>query len=135
MDLLDSAGLAAVCEIEDDEVLLNATARTHLQQAALSTDQAMAILECEGIVPLTADPGILVWERRSEQPSRAAIASLSRREREVSRWLERGKSARDIAAILGISPRTVEKHIQNVYAKYGVRSHTDFLHRSANEDA
>jgi DNA-binding CsgD family transcriptional regulator len=49
---------------------------------------------------------------------------LSAREREVMRWLAAGKTDRDIGAILGISPRTVHKHLQRIYARLGVETRT-----------
>jgi len=41
---------------------------------------------------------------------------------EVVLALERGLRNAEIAATLGISPQTVRKHLENVYAKLGVRS-------------
>ncbi len=49
---------------------------------------------------------------------------LTAREREVLRWLSGGKTDRDIACILGISPRTVHKHLQRMYEKLGVETRT-----------
>ena len=49
---------------------------------------------------------------------------LTAREREVLQWLSCGKTDRDIACILGISPRTVHKHLQRVYEKLGVETRT-----------
>jgi DNA-binding CsgD family transcriptional regulator len=49
---------------------------------------------------------------------------LSVREREVLQWLAAGKTDRDSAAILGISPRTVHKHVQRIYEKLGVETRT-----------
>ena len=37
-------------------------------------------------------------------------------------WLRRGKQSRDIADILGLSPRTVMKHLEQIYAKLGVEN-------------
>ena len=37
-------------------------------------------------------------------------------------WLSRGKANRDIADILGMSPRTVNKHLEHVYEKLGVEA-------------
>jgi DNA-binding CsgD family transcriptional regulator len=51
-------------------------------------------------------------------------AGLTERECEVLRWLSGGKTDRDIAAILGISPRTVHKHLQRIYEKLGVETRT-----------
>ena len=47
---------------------------------------------------------------------------LTLRESEVLLWIARGKSNRDIAEILGLSPRTVNKHLEQVYAKLGVEN-------------
>ncbi|MBV9946952.1 MAG: HD domain-containing protein, partial [Myxococcales bacterium] len=47
---------------------------------------------------------------------------LSDREIDVSRLLARGKSNKEIAALLGISPRTVQTHIANIFDKLGVHS-------------
>jgi DNA-binding response OmpR family regulator/DNA-binding CsgD family transcriptional regulator len=48
--------------------------------------------------------------------------SLTTREAEVLIWIARGKSNRDISDILGISPRTVNKHLEQVFAKLGVEN-------------
>jgi DNA-binding NarL/FixJ family response regulator len=48
--------------------------------------------------------------------------SLTPREAEVLAWLARGKSSRDIAEILNLSPRTVNKHLEQMYAKLGVEN-------------
>lgn len=49
---------------------------------------------------------------------------LTAREREVLRWVAAGKTDRDIASILAISPRTVHKHLQRIYDKLGVETRT-----------
>ena len=51
-------------------------------------------------------------------------ANLTPREREVLHWLAGGKTDRDIGDILGISPRTVHKHLQRIYEKLGVETRT-----------
>ncbi len=45
---------------------------------------------------------------------------LTQREAEVLLWIARGKSNRDVSDILGISPRTVNKHLEQVFLKLGV---------------
>jgi len=47
---------------------------------------------------------------------------LTAREAEVLIWLARGKSNRSISEILGISARTVDKHLEQIYAKLGVEN-------------
>jgi DNA-binding response OmpR family regulator len=49
---------------------------------------------------------------------------LTSREGEVLSWLAKGKTNRDIAQILGLSPRTVDKHLEQIYAKLGVENRT-----------
>jgi DNA-binding NarL/FixJ family response regulator len=47
---------------------------------------------------------------------------VTARESEVLLWIARGKSNRDIADILGMSPRTVNKHLEQIYVKLGVEN-------------
>jgi DNA-binding CsgD family transcriptional regulator len=49
-------------------------------------------------------------------------AGLTPREAEVMGLLARGSSNADLAAALGISSRTAEKHVQNAFAKLGASS-------------
>ena len=49
---------------------------------------------------------------------------LTRRESEVLLWLARGKSNRDIAQILNVSYRTIDKHLEQIYPKLGVEVRT-----------
>ncbi|SHL92181.1 response regulator [Bradyrhizobium lablabi] len=49
---------------------------------------------------------------------------LTTREGEVLQWLSKGKTNRDIAQILGLSPRTVDKHLEQIYSKLGVENRT-----------
>lgn len=58
---------------------------------------------------------------RDEQVLREHLA-LTLREAEVLLWVGRGKANRDIADILSISPRTVNKHLEQIYAKIGVEN-------------
>ncbi len=47
---------------------------------------------------------------------------LTTREAEVAAWLARGKSNPEIAIILGMKARTVEKHLEHIYVKLGVEN-------------
>lgn len=49
-------------------------------------------------------------------------AALTPRETEVLTWLARGKTNRDIAEILGMSHRTVNKHLEHIFEKLGVET-------------
>ena len=58
------------------------------------------------------------YARRHKAGSVASL--LTTREREVLDWVARGKTSREIAALLVLSPYTVRKHIENVLAKLEV---------------
>jgi DNA-binding CsgD family transcriptional regulator len=60
-------------------------------------------------------------------------AALSRRESEVLKLLASGRANSEIAAVLGISVHTIERHIANIFIKIGVRNRagaTAWAHRS-----
>lgn len=47
---------------------------------------------------------------------------LTEREAEVLLWISRGKANREISEILGISPRTVNKHLEQIFEKMGIEN-------------
>lgn len=55
---------------------------------------------------------------------RLAALGVTPRETEALRWLAAGKTDREIAALLGCSYRTVQKHLQRAYVKLGVETRT-----------
>lgn len=57
---------------------------------------------------------------RSDEEALRNALGLTFREAEVLLWLSRGKSNRDIAEILGLSPRTVNKHLEQMFLKLEV---------------
>jgi len=52
----------------------------------------------------------------------AALYGLTPRECDVLQWLAKGKTNRDIADILGMAPRTVNKHLEHIFVKLGVET-------------
>ena len=52
---------------------------------------------------------LAVRDADAQPCSRLATASLTPRETEVLSWIAKGKTNRDVAEILGMSPRTVNK--------------------------
>jgi len=75
-----------------------------------------------GAVGLGEHMLLLDVRRRGESSTRIAGAQLTPREAEVLSWLAKGKTNRDIGDILGMSPRTVNKHLEHVYEKLGVET-------------
>jgi DNA-binding CsgD family transcriptional regulator len=55
------------------------------------------------------------------------VNQLSNREQDVVKLLLQGKSNKLIASALGISERTVEFHLKNIYAKFQVRSRIELI--------
>lgn len=62
--------------------------------------------------PLPADPRKKLVEQYQ----------LTGRETDVLLWLAKGKTNRDIGEILGIAPRTVNKHLEHIFVKLGVET-------------
>ena len=60
--------------------------------------------------------------RNSAASARLRQVALTPRETEVLSWLAKGKTNRDIADILGMSHRTVNKHLEHVFEKLGVET-------------
>lgn len=59
---------------------------------------------------------------------------LTKRKREVFALLMQGAPTKMIAHQLGISPKTVEKHLTSIYRKYGVSSRVDLLVKWGDPD-
>ncbi len=89
--------------------------------AALGDGEAAALereAACETFRKLEAAPDLARLEGVPTEPAHG----LSARELEVLRLLARGKTNREIAAVLVISEHTVARHVQNIYANLRVGS-------------
>ena len=69
---------------------------------------------------------LLLDQRRTTTPSAQDLEclGLSRRQAEVLVWIAEGKTNGEIASILGMSERTVEKHVQHILQRLGVETRT-----------
>ncbi len=66
---------------------------------------------------------VLREESEAAQVERlVALLRLTQREAEVLNWVIKGKTNRDIGDILGMSPRTVNKHLEHVFEKLSVET-------------
>ena len=63
-------------------------------------------------------------DRPSETESLRQAVPVTEREAEVLLWIARGKTNREIGTILSLSPRTDNKHLEQVYRKLGVENRT-----------
>jgi DNA-binding NarL/FixJ family response regulator len=101
-------------------------------QASDAADVPATRLEIGGVkleVALIGRSGNDEWlfriSQSSEEAEERALArrhGLTLREAEVLLWISRGKPNREISEILGISPRTVNKHLEQVFEKMGVEN-------------
>lgn len=65
---------------------------------------------------------ILQQQRQELTELKEKISTLSAREQEITRLIMTGISSKEIANELDLSPRTVEAHRANVFAKLGINS-------------
>jgi DNA-binding NarL/FixJ family response regulator len=73
--------------------------------------------------------GVRAWRRGAigapESDRDDALRRLTDREREVARLVARGRSNREIADALLISPKTVERHVTNLLTKLDLRNRVE----------
>lgn len=81
-------------------------------RAELEYRAARAVFESLG-----AEPAIVQLDRLFDRSSAAPVTS---RELEVLRLVAAGQTNREIATTLGISQKTVERHLSNMFTKLGV---------------
>lgn len=77
---------------------------------------------------LTEQKEVLLKLEDGDKPAGPALLKqelgLTDRESEVLHWIANGKTNRDIAEILDMSPRTVNKHLEQIFPKLGVENRT-----------
>jgi DNA-binding NarL/FixJ family response regulator len=66
--------------------------------------------------------------KRDPEAANDPVASLTPRQREVLQLVAEGKSAKEIAALLSISARTVEFHKYQMMETLGLRNNTELIH-------
>jgi DNA-binding NarL/FixJ family response regulator len=85
----------------------------------------LTVRRSEGTPPLL----LLDEQRRAPDLSELRELGLTRRESEVAALVARGLRNREIADALFLSPRTVQKHLEHVFAKVGVSNRTELTRR------
>jgi DNA-binding NarL/FixJ family response regulator len=76
---------------------------------------------------LLFERAIDAYAEKAQAAPADAYDTLTTREREVLHLAAESSSASEIAARLGISPRTVETHRENLMRKLGLQSQTDLI--------
>ena len=95
-------------------------------QATLQLSYLGAIGPDEYLFRLTAE------NKMSDDEILRQHFGLTHRESEVLLWIAKGKSNRDIGEILGLSARTVTKHLEQIYVKLGVENRASAAVKAAN---
>jgi DNA-binding NarL/FixJ family response regulator len=129
IDMPGLTGFEVLEEIRRASLALRDTPFLFLTAYGARENQIRAYqLRCDGYITKPIDFELLIEIVRSKlQKSGSSSATkaqfrLTEREIEVLTWAARGKSSADIAALAGISERTVNFHIDNVMRKTGVTS-------------
>ena len=86
------------------------------------TDGQALVIKYLGAVGLGEQMLLLQPRAPDSAPSRLTTASLTARETEVLSWIAKGKTNRDVGEILGLSHRTVNKHLEHIFEKLGVET-------------
>ncbi|MET0049631.1 MAG: DNA-binding response regulator [Candidatus Thiodiazotropha sp.] len=67
---------------------------------------------------------IVTQERLMDTEKLEAMLPITKREAEVLLWVAHGKTNKEIGEILSLSPRTVNKHLEQIYPKIQVDNRT-----------
>lgn len=130
----DGSGTHRGVRLSNREACLLATANlydelTHDTAArqAVSFEAAADLLRREAVdgrLPAACVGAVLRAAGHRVKASPDLPAGLTRREAEVLVRIARGDSGKEAAAALGIAPKTVEKHTENIFRKIAVTSRT-----------
>ena len=94
-----------------------------MEHRSIGEDGRVLAVRHAGAVGLGERMLLLSLQAASDMlPTRLSTASLTPRETEVLSWIAKGKTNRDVGEILGMSPRTVNKHLEHVFEKLGVET-------------
>jgi DNA-binding CsgD family transcriptional regulator len=73
---------------------------------------------------------IFLEERRQHTVTDFELSGVTHREAEILYWIGRGKTDPEIACLLSISTRTVQKHVEHIFTKFGVETRTAAVMRA-----
>ncbi len=138
---IDNAGLAIVrLNVNNDSVWCSPRVEQVLRQLDIGTDTMkdlswwVEMLDTSSASLCITSLGdtangetlLMISPQSSNQKAadRVSRAALTPRETEVLSWIAKGKTDREIGDILGISPRTVNKHLEHTFTKLGVETRT-----------
>ena len=126
--LEQAQALAASATLANRALALSGLAAPRVDTGEPAEARGRLDQQCTGPGPLEARPVpnrneiCEVGGSRGLDATSACRAGLTRRELEVLRLIAAGRSNREIAAALYLSPRTAERHVANIYLKIGAHS-------------
>lgn len=70
---------------------------------------------------------------QSYQPQQKPLGQLTKREKEITQLIAQGKSTKEVAQALFISPLTVETHRKNIFSKLGIHKTAELVKYAIRE--
>jgi DNA-binding CsgD family transcriptional regulator len=80
--------------------------------------QTWAIVRPDNVSAVLIFP---IASRQAAAPT-GEVPMLTRRQCDIMDWIAEGKTSAEVAMILEISPRTVEKHLEAIFQRFGVEN-------------
>lgn len=128
-ELLDGAGWCVALRVDADGCWTSRLARQFLADdsgVSPTWSSLTLVLAREAPVTVELSERVAIWNGNQGEIPLPDVA-LTRRESELMGWLRQGKTCPEIAVILGLSHRTVEKHVSNIYRKTGVSTRSEAI--------
>lgn len=99
-------------------------ARVRLEEARVAFDQLGARRWSDAVSAELEATGLRARARQA-----GPVLDLTPRERQIAELLAEGRTTREAAAALFLSPKTVEYHLRHVYTKLDITSRDELRHR------
>ena len=124
-----------VLSAHTDDFSLHRCFSRHLQGFVDKNEQAIdAVTEAIGAVAKGGSyfsPAVLRGRVAMRENPNAFVKVLSSREQELLRLLGQGLSNEEVAAMVGLSPNTVQNHRRNILGKLGLHSTPELIRYAA----
>jgi DNA-binding NarL/FixJ family response regulator len=125
-----AAKVLVLSQYDDEEYVLEAFGATGVAGYLLKTDAAEELMSAVRAVhsgrryvsPAIAPIVLAQLNRPPSERGEPGASRLTRREREVLRFIGEGATAKEVALKLGISPKTAQVHRENLKQKLNLRS-------------
>jgi DNA-binding CsgD family transcriptional regulator len=96
------------------------------REARATLGQARRMFDALGAAPWSRRAGEELARISGRRPSEPGLTATERR---IAELVAEGRTNKEVAAALFLSPRTVESHLRQVFQKLGVRSRTELARR------